>query len=37
MREDVIILDLSEEPFNKLHVLEAKLAKAKLVELDVMI
>ena len=35
MREDVIILDLNQEPFD--HVSEAKLAKAKLVELGALI
>ena len=37
MREDVIILDLSQEPFDQPHVSEAKLAKAKLVELGALI
>ena len=37
MREDVIILDLNQEPFDQPHVSEAKLAKAKLVELGALI
>ena len=37
MREDAIILDLNQEPFDQPHVSEAKLAKAKLVELGALI
>ena len=33
IREDLIILDLNLKPFDQPHVSEAKLAKAKLVEL----